>query len=124
MESNKNIEQRLNDNNIKIKNLRINRNKKIGDALFSTANIALTQIASYNCICSAFDGNKWLYIPFVPLCFLFAFNCKKISEKLGEIYLDNKGLQELKQIRKQLELYNYTNKEQNFQKKKVLGKKH
>ena len=83
MENNKNIEQKLNENNIKIKNLRINRNKKIGDALFSTANIALTQIASYNCVCSAFDGNEWLYIPFVPLCFLFAFNCKKISEKLG-----------------------------------------
>ena len=124
MENNKNIAQKLNDNNIKIKNLRINRNRKFGDALYHTANIALTEIAAYNCVCSSFDGNNWLYIPFIPLCFLFAFNCKKMSEKIGEIYLDNKELQELKKIRKQLELYNHTSESQYSQKKKVLVKKY
>jgi len=122
VKNSKSIEQKLNENNIKIKNLRINRNIKFTDALFHTANIATSQIVSYNCICSAFEGNQWLYIPFIPLCFLFAFNCKKLSEKLGEITFDNKELKELKQMKKQLELYNNVNKAQNFQKKKVLGK--
>lgn len=105
MEEDQIIEDQLNENNLKIKNLKVNRNINFGKSLFSISNMVLSYACANNCVNLGLEGNKLLFIPASLLFILHGANFVYFVNKLIKTIDTIKDINELKRVKKRLELY-------------------
>ncbi len=109
------IEKRIQENNKKIKKLRVNRNIDFGKTVFHISNTVCCNIVANNCANIGFDSNKLMLIPAFSLLLLYGVNVVYVGNSIVKLIEDTRDIHKLKKIRKELLLYN--NEKQNQKKK-------